>query len=179
MFVLTINNSEYKENVTHLVSKIAIFNEDLDVDLNNLSKMLYYIGMKGVFIFSIDTDEPDIIENTTVEIESKIHYIKVGINKFIEILNDPNRDFMEYNKNSLYILRNGNHEDIKNLIRKIQGKDVSVVRGSSQKSHIMSPLELRFFSYLMALSDFNYNRISYLNSFNSLTKDRYLPFFKK
>jgi hypothetical protein len=34
-------------------------------------------------------------------------------------------------------------------------------------------------SYLLALSNFNYQYLSYLNDFNQLVKSRYLPFFFK
>lgn len=49
-------------------------------------------------------------------------------------------------------------------------------RGGSQKSHIISPLDIRLSAYLMALYNFNYKTtfIS-INTINILPKDRYLP----
>jgi hypothetical protein len=38
-------------------------------------------------------------------------------------------NFMEYNKNTLYILINGDFLDIKNLFATIRNKDVNVGRG--------------------------------------------------
>jgi hypothetical protein len=64
---------------------------------------------------------------------------------------------------------------MKSLITKIEDCEVHLGRGSSQKSHILSPLEIRLTSYLMAMLDFDYPRIFKLNMFNFLTKNRYLP----
>lgn len=116
---------------------------------------------------------------TSIEKPSKINYIDLGIKRFIKLLNNSDSNFMQYNKNCLYVLRNGDYKDIKKLLTKIEGNEVSIVRGGSQKSHITSPLELRLSCYLMALSNFNYKYITYLNLFNSLSKDRYLPYFKE
>lgn len=41
------------------------------------------------------------------------------------------------------------------------------------KSHLLSPLA-RLSSYLMAIFDFNYKNISYLNTFSDIGKDKYL-----
>ena len=57
--------------------------------------------------------------------------------------------------------------------------DVNIGRGSSQKAHVVSPLDFRVSCYLMALFKFDYKYISYLNTFNVISKDRYLPFFEK
>lgn len=41
---------------------------------------------------------------------------------------------------------------------------------------MISPLDLRLSCYLMAIFKYDYKYISYLNAFNAITKDRYLPF---
>lgn len=60
------------------------------------------------------------------------------------------------------------------MITKIQDRAVRVVRGTSQKSHIISPIELRLSCYLMILFNMDYSKLHAQNSFNILTKDRYL-----
>lgn len=54
--------------------------------------------------------------------------------------------------------------------------DVIISGGSQVKRHILSPLEIRLSSYLIAI--FNMNPIEAINhnDFNLLEKDRYLPY---
>lgn len=106
----------------------------------------------------------------------KLEFIETNSEKFIKFLNEPGADFIEYNKNSLYVLKNSNYIQIKQLFKKIKGYDTNLGRGASQKAHITSPLELRLYSYLLALCNFSYKHISLLNVFNYLTKDRYLVY---
>jgi hypothetical protein len=84
-------------------------------------------------------------------------------------------NFLEYNKYSLYIFWDIDYFEIKNLITKIKDCPVIIGRGSSQKSHILSPLEFRLSTYLMAMFNFDYKLICGLNQFNFLSKDQYLP----
>jgi len=67
--------------------------------------------------------------------------------------------------------------DIKNLFAKINNKDVNV--GGSQKANALSPLDFRLSYYLMAMFNFYYELISSLNSFNLMSKDRYLSYMDK
>lgn len=47
------------------------------------------------------------------------------------------------------------------------------------KAHALSPLDFRLSCYLMAMFNFDYNLISSLNSFNIMSKDRYLSYMDK
>jgi hypothetical protein len=95
--------------------------------------------------------------------------------QFKHFINSDNK-FLEYNRNSLFIIRNGNFLDIKNLFGFVSEYRVNIGRGSSQKAHILSPLDFRLSSYMMAMFTGNYHLISYLNAFNDLSKDRYLSY---
>ncbi len=83
------------------------------------------------------------------------------------------------NKNSLYIIRNSNYYDIKLLINQINNCNVDIVRGGGSKSHIISPMEFRLSTYLMAMFNLNFQKIFELNAFNFLNKERYLPYIDK
>jgi hypothetical protein len=93
------------------------------------------------------------------------------MNNFLE----DNTNFWTHNKNTLYIIKNGNYSDIKGLFTTIQGAKVKLVRGSSQKAHMVSPIDFRLSCYLLILCKMNYKRFTLDNSFNELSKDRYLP----
>jgi len=175
---LTINNSKFKEYVTTLISKIIIINDDyVEIDFNTLSSTLNYMGITRLNIFSIDNIEG--INKIVVKRPSEILFIELGSEEFVKFLNNPNENFLDYNKNSLYILRNSNYRDIKLLFNEINNHKVDIGRGAGQKSHIINPLEFRLYSYLMGMFNFNYNKLNKLSTNNHLDKFRYLPFINK
>lgn len=179
LYILTVNPTEYIEGVKNLIGKMIIFRETLEVNLFILSHRLNFIKIEKLSIISIDTIENlDEMETINIEGPSPIVYVRIGINKYLEFLNTSNTKFLEYNKDVLYILRCGDYSDLKEIYTKIEQHNVNLCRGGSQKAHIISPLDYRLSSYLMALSNFNYKKLSYLNSFNDLSKDRYLPSFR-
>lgn len=180
MFGLTVGGNTFKKDVTNLISKTIIVKQEIIISLADLSVCLSNIKIKGLHLIVIDMKEVDVLEVSVVEGPSKINLVVAGLNRFInDILNSPKANFLDFNKNSLYILKNGDYKDIKNLFVKIEGNHVNVVRGSSQKSHLVSPLELRLSSYMMALCNFDYNYLSSLNKFNDLSKNRYLALGNK
>lgn len=175
IFTLAMNPSIYKENVSNLITKMVIIKELSSINLDELSKVLLIIGIKELNIFSVsdDLEEMKIVRRNNC---SSITYVEMKREHLIRLLNDGKTDFLDYNKYSLYILRNGGFLDIKNLFSIINGYKVNVGRGGSQKAHILSPLDFRLSSYLMAMFHCNYNKIVYLNDFNYLHKDRYLSY---
>lgn len=180
LFVLTLNNSKFKENVTSLIGKMIVIKEDTNINLLGLSNMLNAMQLDKLHIYSISGC--GILNGiNTIQIKEPclVNYIEIGIENFLKHLNsnNPNVDFMNYNKDSLYILRNGNYMDIKNFLTKIKGCNVSIGRGGGQKAHVVSPLDFRLSCYLMAMFNLDYKYISNLNAFNSISKSRYLPYF--
>jgi hypothetical protein len=178
LFTLTFNPSIYRDNVSNLISKIVVVKEFNYINLNKLSNILAAMGIKELNIFSIN----DGIEKMNVfrrDNGSLITYAELKREDLVTLLNNEKADFSDYNKYSLYILRDGGFLDIKNLFSLINGYEVNVGRGGGQKAHILSPLDLRLSSYLMAMFNFNYGLISNLNSFNNLDKNRYLSYMDK
>ena len=171
---MTRNPSLYKENTSNLVSKIFIIRELYFINLDKLSITLGNMNIDKINIFSIHNELESKSINTVISNKgSKTTYIEMNTNTFITFLNEGD-NFLEYNKDSLYIFRKGNFLNIKNIFTTINGCNVNLGRGSSQKSHGLSPLDFRLSSYLMAMFNFNYKLISYLNTFNVMSKDRYL-----
>jgi hypothetical protein len=105
-------------------------------------------------------------------------YFEMNSDVFKQVALDID-NFSEYNKTSLYILRDGSYLDIKNIFASINGYETNLGRGGSQKAHILSPMDLRLSFYMMAMFKSNYKLISTLNTFNVITKDRYLSYTNK
>ena len=175
MFTLTINKSIYKKDLTSLVGKMVVIKENTNINLLDLSKMLDVIQIDKLHIYSVNrSDVYDGINIVRIKEPSSVDYIEIGIENFSKHLNNPEVNFLDYNKNALYILRNGSYIDVKKILTKISGYDVKVGRGGGQKSHMVSPLDLRLSCYLMALYNLDYKLVSELNAFNAIGKDRYL-----
>jgi len=180
LFTITFNKNTCTENVTTLIGKMLILRETTNINLLNLSKVLGLMQLDKLYIFSIN---PNIISGkidiSTIRESSLINYIELGVEDFVKFLNRDSHNFSDYNKDSLYILRDGSYIDIKKMLTKINGCVTKIGRGGSQKAHVLSPLDFRLSSYVMAMYNFNYKLISSLNIFNDLSKDRYLVYFEE
>jgi hypothetical protein len=179
ILVLTVNKSVYKDNVGNVISKMMIINELKHVNLDTLSLMLGHMKISELKIFSIhnklDIQPINILTNKGC----KVRYMELQLDFFIEFINNESHDFFDYNKHSLYILRGGNYIDIKNIFTKINNQPFNLGRGGSQKAHVLSPLDLRLSSYMLAMSNFNHKLVNGLNTFNYIGKDRYLSWMDK
>jgi hypothetical protein len=174
LFLLTVNNNSKTENLTHLTTKIAILNNSLECDLWKINNLVNSLNMDSLYIFSLiksDTFEYKINDENT-----NVKYTEVGSKYFKRNLkHNDNVDFWEYNKNSLYILRNGDFSDIRRMFKRINNTKVQLVRGSSQKSHMVSPIDFRLSLYLTILCNMDFKYFRTNNSFNKIDKKRYLP----
>jgi len=158
---------------------MVILKESNNINLDEVSKVLSFMKIEKLNIFSINSNKSDSIDTVISENGSKVIYIDIRPENFIEFLNNPNANFLDYNCNSMYILRGGDYIDIKNIFASINSCCVDVGRGGSQKAHMISPLDFRLSCYLLAMFNFNYKHISYLNTFNYISKDRYLSWKNK
>lgn len=151
--------------------------ENKDINLDIFAHRLGIIKIEKLNIFSINYEFNDNRINRIASNEgSEVTYREMNINNFRKFLSRETHDFLSYNLTSLYILRDGNYLDIKNIFSIINNTEVNLGRGGSQKSHIISPLDFRLSSYLMAMFNFDYNLIKNLNTFDSITKDKYLSY---
>ena len=179
LFILTGSRVMREEGINNLTSKMITIKELKYINMLELSKALAAMGIETLLIFSIYNDY---VSNTSdavsCNIGSQITYYDISADRFINLIKSK-ADFLEYNQHSLYIIRNGHFLDIKNMFASVSGYNVNIGRGGSQKAHILSPLDLRLSSYIMALFKNKYKLISYLNTFNELSKDRYLSYTNK
>jgi hypothetical protein len=173
--VLTRNPSFYKENINNIVSKIVVIKESKNININEVSKILGAMQIEKLNIFSIDYNSNlDAVNYIVTNNNPKITYVEIQPKNFIEFLNLENHKFVDYNKDSLYLVRGASYLDIKNLFTEINHCQVNLCRGGSQKAHVLSPLDFRLSCYLMAMFNFDFKLINYLNTFYDLNKDRYL-----
>jgi hypothetical protein len=127
LFTLTLNNSLYKDKIINIVCKIITIKEKKDINLDNISNLLGYMKIEKLHIFSIfkKLEQVNIITSNK---GSLVNYTEISKVDFINLLNAKNGNFLDYNKESLYILRNGNFLDIKNLFNSIKDCSVNIGR---------------------------------------------------
>lgn len=172
-----MNNNSKNKDINHLATKMAVVNDTINNDLIFISNMLNAMELDVLYIISINIDDSLEYEIMELEHQSNVKYINVGLRFFVDnfLQNSEYHNFWQFNKNTLYILRGGSYSDIKELFTIIQDTKVSLVRGSSQKSHMVSPVDFRLSCYLLILCKMNYKKFHSKNSFNILGKERYLP----
>lgn len=171
--MLTINNSEYNNKI-NFTAKIIILNNNLEINLHNLASSLRILGINHLNIFSINNIGYN--ENFSINHdECTIHFVELDKSNYNNFILDKN--FKHINYTSLYILRNSNYIDLKNIFLSLQDKNnlnYNLSRGGGQKSHLVSPLELKLNAYLLAIFNFDYKLINNINMFNNIEKNRYL-----
>lgn len=176
IFLLSINNNSKNKDITHLITKMVVLNNSVENNLMNMAKLANDMNLDTFYIFSIIICDTFKYKVREVEYPCKVKYIEVGLRFFIEnFLEKDNVNFWHYNKNTLYVLRNSNYSDIRELFTVIQNIKTKVVRGSSQKAHMISPIDFRLSCYLLILFDMNYKKFNSENAFNIIHKDKYLP----
>jgi hypothetical protein len=181
IFILTPTIFNSEERTGNMIIKMVILEELNNVNLDDLSIILKAIKIEKIQIFSINKNLDFNVNHTISNKGSKVNYIELNREQFVKCINSVNFNFLDYNPYSLYIMRDGDFTGIKNLFKFINVCPVDIGRGGSrsQKSHMLSPLDIRLSSYIMAMFNFDNKLINNLNTFNYINKDKYLSFQDK
>lgn len=99
--------------------------------------------------------------------------------KFIEILENYDNNFTDFNKHSLYIFNNSDFLNIKRVFSKNGTYNINISKEGGQRAHIVSPLEIRLFSYLLAIFNCQVNVLYNKIAFNKFDNNKYIPFYGK
>jgi hypothetical protein len=135
IFALTINNSRYKENINTIITKMVTLKEERFINLDNLSVVLNTMKIENLNIFIIDKDSKDNINIINTNKGCNIIYVEMNDSQFVNFINTRS-EFLDYNKNSLYILKNGTFLILKNIFANvsINGYQVNLGRWRGSKS---------------------------------------------
>jgi hypothetical protein len=179
IFVLTKNRNYFGNGLTNLIIKIFFFKENYHINIFELANLLAVLNLRRLNILKIrDNDENKCIYNFLLNEPCKINYLDLNLDAFLKLLAFPSEgpsNFLKYNKHSVYILKNMNFSDLKRVLTNVEGCNVDIVKGLSQKTHILSSMECRLSLYITAILNCNYSKIASLNAFNVLSKTRYIP----
>lgn len=173
LFVFAVNNKEYQDKLTNFIGKMAVVNYNPQIFISDLSNTMSHLNVDKFIIFSINLSDVVNTNIYTYNEQSNVKYIEINLLDFIYFVNSEK--FLRYNPFCLYILRDGTYRDMKYILSHVGKQGVNLGRGGGQKSHILSPLDLRLSCYLMALGLMNYKETFSCNTFNKLSKKRYLP----
>jgi hypothetical protein len=155
---------------------MMVIRDSYTFNLDDLSKMLSVVGIPKLNIICISRDiTPNNINYIKSNIKSTVTYVEFTPEQYRYSLNNETiNNFLSFNKDTIYILKDGTFTDIKNIFTSIEDCKINLSRSKSQKSHILSPLDLRLSIYILAMFNFNYNLINKLNEYNDIEKRRYL-----
>ena len=93
-----------------------------EIDPANFSKFKFFINLSDI-LFTLTFSNNFIKELSTVK------YLEVDAKDFVSYLNNSSCNLLEYNKNTLYIIKEGNYIDIKNIFTKINYFDTNIDKG--------------------------------------------------
>jgi len=183
ILILTADRAIYKENTITLKNKMFITRESYDIYLDDLNTRLNIMGIDKLLIFVINNAiDSDKIGYIVSKENPNVIYYEMNTENFINSYlnnNENYRNFLDYSKHSMFIIKNSDFISVKNIFSKIDNCNVNMGRGGSQKAHGFSPLDLRLSSYIMAMFNFDFKLISYLNTFNFMEKERFLSWKDK
>lgn len=165
----------------HMIASTYFVNKSHEISYNNLFVNISSLGINKFFIVYI-------IDLTQEEIDSQyksdfyrnnqlwfeVHY--TSRQNFIPMINSGSFNFNETNKYCLYIFLGMSWVE---LITMFKSEDINIIvsGGSPTKRHLLSPLEIRLSSYIVALFDMNTIEAINHNNFKFVDKERYLPIF--
>jgi len=165
----------------HMIASTYFVNKPYQISYEELYNNIASIGINKLFIFYIldsPQEEIDVTLKTHVfrnnNIWFEVHYISKE--NYIPMINSSSFNFSEINKYCLYIFLDLSWIE---LISMFKSEDINIIvsGGSPTKRHLLSPLELRLSSYIIALFNMNSIEASNYNNFRHISKDRYLPLF--
>lgn len=145
MFTLVRNIGFNNKTINDVVSKMAIIKELRYVDLNDLSLILSHMKIKELNIFSIGNSSSidNIVNCYRVDKGSMVNYLEFTPEQFIAYINSEDNKFLNYNGNSMYIIRSGSFIDMKNLFKVINGNHVNIGRWRGSESSHFKPFRFK------------------------------------
>ena len=172
LFVLSNINKDDK--LAHTIASLYFLRDVVEINTLNITQHLKALNIDKLNIFYITNSENNIekLYNYT-----DLMHLRIYIVDFEEVGKLISGDsFNEFNQYSLYIL-----EDIKwyafvKLLIRLPAH-ITVSGGSAGKRHLISRLDGRLVSYMLAIFNLNFSLLNVFNKFDSINKDSYLPFF--
>jgi hypothetical protein len=93
LFVLTKNNSTYKEGLNNLISKMVVLDGISYIRLYKMAELLDYMHIEKLNIFCIDNDlDNKTINYAHVNIGSDVRYTEMNVDNFLVFINSE-REF--------------------------------------------------------------------------------------
>lgn len=173
--LFTLSNIKKNNTFNHVIASLFCIKYETVIDSYSLRYHLKTLNLDILNIFII-TDKPyhSKKKNKVNFNEPRLLTIQVITTTDFQNLVSSS-DFNDINLNNLYILDGISwHRVVKLLI----SSDVSVAvsGGSAGKRHVISKLDNRLISYLLAMFDLDASKLNAANNFDSVEKIKYLPF---
>ena len=173
--LFALSNISETDKIKHVIASTYFVRDNIAIDSYYIRHCLKTLNIDSLIILYI-SDKPKHSEYKVYNYnEPRVLSIHVLGTK--ELQNMISGDlFNEINQTCLYIL-----DDIKwyHMVKLFiaSKKGLTVSGGSTAKRHVVSRLENRFISYLLAIFDLDSNKLNTFNDFDAVNKTRYLPYY--
>lgn len=168
-----LSNINFNSAIKSTISTLWCPNKPFTIDFFQLVKALSFLNIKNFLIINIsENDNKDNNIQYSFQIESTT-YLKFNLSVFQEFISRD--DINEHLHNTLFITDNIPWSTIVYTIKESK-YEVSVSGGSNNKRHLISKLNTRLLCYLLAIFQFNYHQLNFLNGFDTINKGVILPF---
>lgn len=167
--IFTLSNINFSK-INSCIAALWCTNAPFELNLDNMSTHINSLGIKTVHIIYISEN----ITNYEAYIVRNISMLYINTQHLAEFL--IRDDINEILPNVMFITENLNWSDIVEIL-KYSKYQITVSGGSNNKRHLLSKLDNRLNTYLLAIFDFNFYKLNTYNGFNSIDKNRILPFF--
>lgn len=174
-------SEEVKDHLNlHMIASTYFVNKPHEISYEYLQDCLSMMGINTFFILYImDTTQEDINfghEPHTFRSNKVLFEVDyIAKKNYIPMINSDSFNFDEMNKYCLYIFVDMSWFELA-VMFKSANVDVIISGGSTSKRHLISPLQLRLSSYIIALFDMDSIEANNYNNFRNISKERYLPF---
>lgn len=173
--VLSSTKHTSTHKIQHLIASTYLIDRELLIPYETLIKNIKILGLKKLMIFHIlDLEQDSINQQHKGFVSEFLEIDYISTDTFVHLIMSVDFNFSVINKHCLYICHQMSWSGV---IRKFKRDiDVTISGGSNVKRHLLSPLDVRLSSYLIAIFNLNCLEVINHNNFNALDKNIYLPY---
>jgi NADH-ubiquinone oxidoreductase chain 5 len=180
LFVVLSSLDKFRnDRHSSIVSKLFFVKDNHKFLLDDMRSNLNILGVKLTYVFYIgDFEQKSNTLNPTSSVyeDELVVFMHFKYAEWLPFVSSNQYNFIRNNNHCLYIIKNGTFTDVKKLFQYLNWKPVNVGRGSTQKSHITSDLDIKMHTYLLSIYNLNVNSIRYNNDFSNVNKSVYLTY---
>lgn len=174
--LLCMSNVKSNGTFKHIIASLFFVKDEMTIHTEDIRDSLSYMNIDILNIFYISNDPiyEKSVHNFFYNAPRILRIQCINTDKLKEFISSDN--FNEINQNALYILEDIKWSEIVLLCIE-SNANITISGGSTTKRHILSILDGRLISYILAILNLDFNKLNAFNNFDSVDKNYYLPYY--